>query len=143
VGGQPFDGNTGLASYGEKSQATSVFAFDVALSCADFSSVRDGWSVSASTPWRSGLVGDVGTLGTVDGATVGTSSADLVWAGFRHITNGADVHDDMAREGRVEVLDAPTAEGQKGRVRLRVVSATGDSVEGELPVEICTVYSDR
>lgn len=143
VGGQPFEGKTALGHYGEQSRAAEFYVYDGDRTCADLFSVRDGWSVTASTPWRAGVIGDVGALATIDGAPVGTSSTDLVSAGFRRITDGSNVHNDRAREGRVEVLEAPTSEGEKGRVRLRVVSTSGDRVEGEMPVEICTVYPDR
>jgi hypothetical protein len=42
----------------------------------------------------------------------------------------------IATVGRVEIVDAPTGPGERGKIRLRAVA--GDSnVEGEIEVEVC------
>ena len=44
---------------------------------------------------------------------------------------------DGSGSGRVEVLDAPPQVGGKGKIRLRISDDKGDSVEGEIAVDVC------
>lgn len=43
----------------------------------------------------------------------------------------------IATEGRLEVLAAPTAKGETGKIRLRANYDDGNHVEGEIDVQMC------
>lgn len=142
VGGKPFAGKAALATYGAKSGAAEILVFDTPETCAHFGKLPDGWRVQVAVRWRAGVTGDVGDLAQLDGAPVGTSSDDLVGAWFVSTKSGA-THTSASHEGRVEVIEAGTTEGSRGRLRVRATSEEGHLIEGEMPVELCAIYTDR
>lgn len=41
------------------------------------------------------------------------------------------------KSGRAEIVEVPAKKGDKGKIRLKILSAMGDSVEGEAEVAVC------
>jgi hypothetical protein len=138
VGGSPFDGAVALARYGTGSKNAEIQIFGKGRTCADYPGRYDGWLVLVSIRWEAGVSGAVGGLAEQNGEAVGTSATDLVSVAFQNNDDDA-VHYDWAKSGRVEVVEASTTAGGHGRLRVRATAETGDTIEGEVPVEICAL----
>jgi len=119
---KPFAVKTAL---GEKSPddpaMVRVTVFDRQVACKDLNKpgpVGSRW-VTVTVPWKK------------DSVALNSDNAGL----------GSDTKSgpkpQNIKSGRAEVVELPAKKGAKGKIRLKIVSAAGDSVEGEADVALC------
>jgi hypothetical protein len=118
IGGRAFTARSARARRSTREGYKSVTIYDVAGRCSDPTPAVDRY-VFATPVWR------------VDAAQDSYSIAFYVQGtGSEHDTIT------IADEARIEVVRAPADVGAKGLIRIRA-RANGDSVEGEIEVEVC------
>jgi hypothetical protein len=100
-----------------------ISIYDREVPCSSFSAETDAYLL-LSVPWKAGTARDF-SFGGKDSQT----------ATFVVKKDGETVNV-ISTQGRVEILDAPTEAGAKGKLRLRA-AADGNNVEGEVSVEVC------
>jgi hypothetical protein len=67
----------------------------------------------------------------------GAKDDDFVTVNFVHDQASGIPANDFSDSGRLEVLEAPTVVGTKGKMRLRASAGAGNAVQGEISVEVC------
>lgn len=100
----------------------AVEVFEGVVGCGA-SSVAEKRTLLVVVPWQPGYVKDFSLGG--DGLV-----------GSFVLTGDARTTAVISDQGRVELIDAPSEKGAKGKMRLRM-SADEGSVEGEIAVEVC------
>jgi hypothetical protein len=124
VEGSEFVAKSALARKGFDEGEKSIDIYEGAVTCADFAP-KEKRKILISVPWKSGTTRDFKFALGDDGQT-----ATFV------IQRDSKTDNIIATQGRVEIVDAPTEKGAKGKLRLRAV-AREHSVEGEIAVEVC------
>jgi len=117
-----FTVKTALAEKNPNDAATMrISFFDRPVACKDLNKTGPDGSrwVTVSVPWKK----DSFELNTAN-AGIGTDTK-------------AGPKQQNVKSGRAEIVDVPAKKGQKGKIRLRIESAMGDSVEGEADVTVC------
>jgi hypothetical protein len=128
IEGKSFAGKFGVAKKsGFDDDGTRMISiYDREVPCSSFSSEEEPDAyLLISVPWEAGVARDF-SFGGKDGqtATFVVKKAD------------GDFTNIISTQGRVEVLEAPSEAGEKGKIRLRA-TAEGNNVEGEVTVEVC------
>jgi hypothetical protein len=98
-----------------------ITVFDRQVACKDLSKpgpVGSRW-VTVTVPWKKDSL-------ALDSANAGIGSD----------TKGGPKQQNI-KSGRAEIVEVPAKKGQKGKIRLKIESAMGDSVEGEAEVTVC------
>lgn len=124
IEGAEFVAKSALARKGFDDGEKSIDIFEGAVTCADFQP-KEKRKILLSVPWKSGTARDFKFAMGEDGQT-----ATFV------IQRETKTDNIVSTQGRVEIIDAPTEKGAKGKLRLRAV-AKEHSVEGEIAVEVC------
>ena len=128
IEGKSFAGKFGVAKKSgfDDDGKRMISIYDTEVPCSSFSSENEPDAyMLISVPWEAGVKRDF-SFGGSDGQT----------ATFVVKKSDGDFTNIISTTGRVEVIEAPTAAGEKGTIRLRA-SAQGNSVEGEVTVEVC------
>lgn len=128
IEGKSFAGKFGVAkkSGGGDDGKRMISIYDTEVPCSSFSSEAEPEAyLLLSVPWEAGLARDF-SFGGKDGQT----------ATFVVKKSDGDFTNIISTQGRVEVVEAPSEAGEKGKIRLRA-AAQGNSVEGEVTVEVC------
>ena len=128
IEGKSFAGKFGVAKKSgfDDDGKRMISIYDREVPCSSFSSEDEPPAyLLISVPWEAGVARDF-SFGGSDGqtATFVVKKAD------------GDFTNIISTQGRVEIIEAPTEAGAKGTVRLRA-EARGNSVEGEVAVEVC------
>jgi hypothetical protein len=128
IEGKSFAGKFGVAKKSgfDDDGKRMISIYDREVPCSSFSSEDEPEAyLLISVPWEAGVARDF-SFGGKDGqtATFVVKKAD------------GDFTNIISTQGRVEIIEAPTEPGAKGTVRLRA-EAKGNSVEGEVAVEVC------
>jgi hypothetical protein len=124
IEGKAFEAKSAIAKKGFDDGERSINIFDKAVTCADFDSDADRY-ILLSVPWKAASRDFKISLGSDDSQT-----ATFV------IKRASETDNIVSTQGRIEILEAPTEAGQKGKIRLRA-TAQGNNVEGEIAVEVC------
>lgn len=98
--------------------------FDTEVPCSSFSDTPDAYLL-LSVPWKAGTSRDF-KLGS------GEESQTATFV----VQKDGKTRNIISTQGRVEIVDAPSEAGATGKLRLRA-AADGNSVEGEVTVEVC------
>ena len=117
-----FNVKTALAEKNPNDASTMrISFFDRAVACKDLNKTGPEGSrwVTVSVPWKKGNV-----------------DLDTSNAGIGSDTKAGPKQQNV-KSGRAEVVDVPAKKGQKGKIRVKIDSAMGDSVEGEADVTVC------
>ncbi len=127
IEGQTFAAKSALARKGFDEGEKSIDIYDSEVTCKDFSPKAER-KILISVPWTAGTNRDFKfSLGGGDSQT----------ATFVIQKNESDTPQNIiSTQGRVEIVDAPSEPGAKGKIRLRAV-ADAHNVEGEIAVEVC------
>jgi hypothetical protein len=128
IEGKSFAGKFGVAKKSgfDDDGKRMISIYDTEVPCSSFSNENEPDAyLLLSVPWEAGLKRDF-SFGGKDGqtATFVVKKAD------------GDFTNIISTQGRVEILEAPSEAGEKGKIRLRA-EAQGNSVEGEVSVEVC------
>lgn len=128
IEGKSFAGKFGVAKKSgfDDDGKRMISIYDKEVPCSSFSSEDEPDAyLLVSVPWEAGVARDF-SFGGKDGqtATFVVKKAD------------GDFTNIISTQGRIEVLEAPSAAGEKGKIRLRA-EARGNSVEGEVAIEVC------
>jgi hypothetical protein len=125
IEGKSFTGKFGIAKPGfdESDPERMISIYDTEVTCATFSPEADAYLLF-SVPWKAGTARDF-SFGGKDSQT-----ATFV------VKRDGETDNIISTQGRVEVIEAPTEAGAKAKIRLRA-EAQGNSVEGEVLVEVC------
>lgn len=124
LGGRPFVARSALARQPAGPSDTPrkwIDIYDVEVGCDDFLPATDR-SIIGTVPWTSGTEY---ALSFSQSVTFVLDEAD-----------GTPVNH-LVTDGRLEVVDAPTAVGAKGRLRLRAIKGDAGFVEGAVDVTVC------
>lgn len=124
VAGTSFTAKSAIARAGFKDGRKELDIYDIDVTCKDFAPTADRY-VLLSVPWQAGTARDF-SIGTGDSAQTAT---------FVIQKDGATTNV-FSTQGRVEVLEAPSDVGSKGKIRLRAI-ADENHVEGEIAVDVC------
>jgi hypothetical protein len=125
VEGTEFVAKSAIAKKGFEEGEKSIDIYEGTVTCADFAP-KEKRKILISVPWKAGTARDFKfALGGGDSQT-----ATFV------IQRDSKTDNIISTQGRVEILEAPTEKGAKGKLRLRAV-AREHSVEGEIAVEVC------
>lgn len=124
LGGRPFVARSALAHAPPDPSDTThkwIDIYDVEVSCDDFFPSTDR-SIIASVPWKAGTAYSFDYKQNV---TFVIDDADGTPVNY------------LVSTGRLELVDAPTAVGAKGRLKLRASNDKAGSVEGSVDVTVC------
>ncbi len=129
IEGKTFSAKTALAhKSGFSSDADdgkrSIDIYEDEVSCDDFGHKSDR-SILFSVPWKAGTQRDFKLDFSSEGQT-----ATFV------IQRDGKTDNIISTQGRVEIIEAPTEKGSKGKIRIRA-TAQSNSVEGEIAVTMC------
>jgi hypothetical protein len=124
IEGKPFAGKYGVAKPGfdENDPERMISIYDTEVTCASFSNEAEAYLLF-SVPWKEGAR---------DFSFGGSDSQTATFV----VKRDGETDNIISTQGRVEVLEAPTEAGAKAKIRLRA-EAQGNSVEGEVLVEVC------
>src|SRR5687767_12551069 len=124
VEGTEFVAKSALARKGFDEGEKSIDIYEDAVTCADFNP-DEKRKILISVPWKSGTNRDFSFA-------LGGDSQTATFV-IRRETKTDNI---ISTQGRVEIVEAPSEKGAKGKLRLRAV-AKEHSVEGEIAVEVC------
>lgn len=130
IEGKSFAGKFGVArksGFDDDPEANAermISIYDTEVPCSSFGADTPDAYLLLSVPWKAGTTRDF-SFGGNDSQT-----ATFV------VKKDGDTRNIISTEGRVEILEAPTEAGAKAKLRLRA-NAKGNSVEGEVTVEVC------
>ncbi len=127
VQGATFAAKSAVARKGFDDGEKSIDIYDTEVSCKDFSPKAER-KILITVPW---------TAGTSRDFKFSFGGSDSQTATFVIQKNESDTPlNVISTQGRVEIIEAPTEPGAKGKIRLRAV-ASEHNVEGEIEVEVC------
>lgn len=123
IDGKTFVAKSAIAEPGSSSDRMSITVYDVDATC-DAEPTNADRRILTSVPWKPGTTRDL----KLDFADLnGSQTVTFVIGASNNI---------ISNQGRIEVIDAPTAKGDKGKIRIRA-TAQSHHVEGEIAVQVC------
>ncbi len=122
IDGKPFVAKSAIATPDKDGEA-SITVYDIEATC-DGQSPEVDRRILTSVPWTAGTERNL-KLDFTDMA--GSQTVTFVLGSSNNI---------ISNSGRIEILEAPSEKGAKGKIRLRA-SAQSHSVEGEIAVTVC------
>ena len=127
IEGAAFAAKSAVARKGFDDGEKSIDIYDTEVTCKDFNPKAER-KILISVPW---------TAGTSRDFKFDLGGSDSQTATFVIQKNESDTPMNViSTQGRVEIIEAPTEAGAKGKIRLRAV-ASEHNVEGEIDVEVC------
>jgi hypothetical protein len=123
IDGKPFTAKSAIATPDKDGGKTSITVYDIDVTC-ESSNPQVDRRILTSVPWKAGTERNL----KLDFSDLnGSQTVTFVLGSSNNI---------ISNSGRIEVLEAPSEKGAKGKIRLRA-SAQSHSVEGEVAVTVC------
>lgn len=123
IDGKPFEAKSAIATPDPKDGEASITVYDIEATCETMNPQVDR-RILTSVPWTPGTERNL-KLDFTD--MKGSQTVTFVLGSSNNI---------ISNSGRIEILEAPSEKGAKGKIRLRA-SAQSHRVEGEIAVTVC------